>query len=120
MSAIRLSQHPKGYTEPARLNVVEYRALLGRTLPRCTACGGDLCVMPPELTPGRVVCGLCSREYAEVVDRLPYREPLTGEDARPKRGRPPGKRQADHSQCGPGSWCGTCRTIRARQRARAS
>lgn len=79
------------YRQPApKPNLVEYRALVGRRLPRCV-CGGDLQVELPDLMPGRVVCVLCSREYAEVVDRMRVIRPLTEEEKRPRRGRPPGK-----------------------------
>lgn len=86
------------YRQPApKPNLVELGALVGRCLPRCSACGGDLQVIPPDLLPGRVVCGLCSREYAEVVDRVRVIRPLTEEEKRPRRGRPPTR--LDHSRC---------------------
>jgi len=54
---------------------------------QCPACEGRLLVEPPMLLPGAVVCMLCARPVAEVVERLrvvPEMEPLPVRRSQPR------------------------------------
>lgn len=117
-ATIRVSHKPRAYARPVPLPVVALEAVVP-ILPRlrCGHCRARLLVEPQTLRPGRLYCADCGRDYAEVVDLLrPRFNPGAGEP--PRRGRPPGSGRLDHSLCGPGMWCSSCRTVRARQRAK--
>jgi hypothetical protein len=89
LSPLRVATPPKGYERPAGLPM----HTLGAVLPllprlRCGACRARLQVDWPLDFNGRLHCPMCSREYAEVVDKLPTRLPLHLKEDR-RRGRPP-------------------------------
>lgn len=90
LASARLPNHPKGYQPAVRMPVVEMAAVVA-LLPRlrCGQCGARLWIEPPTLTPGYLYCPDCGRSFNEVVERLTVRATLTGEDAKPRRGRPP-------------------------------
>jgi hypothetical protein len=97
MTAVGVRQ-PPGYQRPQKRTVLYWSERAGAWWPgvgrRCPACSGVLYAVPPTvetrhgLTPGRVACLLCEREWADVLDvRRPV---LTAADLAPEhRGRPP-------------------------------
>jgi biotin operon repressor len=111
-SSIRVATSPKGYEEhhQPRYTVTQVARLLPRL--RCGACRGRLQIEPP---PGRLYCPDCAREYAEIVDTLPTRLPLSGVDARPRRGRPP---KSITEQKGEAGLCTECNVRRPKYQRR--
>lgn len=84
-----MTTHP-GYRQDAppsnTLTLAVVLPLLRRL--RCGACRGKIKLDPPTYWPGYLYCVACGRQFNEVVAELAVRAPLTGEDMRPKRGRP--------------------------------
>jgi biotin operon repressor len=79
-----------GYERPAGLPMLTVSMVAPLLLRlRCGACRARLQVEWPLGFAGRLYCYHCGREYAEIVDKLPTRLPLSDEDVRPRRGRPP-------------------------------
>ena len=93
---------------PTRLPLVEI-GTLAPLLPRlrCSTCRGRLCVDRPTIWQrGRLLCMDCSREYNEVVDRLPApKAPITRDANEANRGRPAGPNsQFPCDGCGGQRW----------------
>lgn len=92
MTAVNV-QNPPGRQRPIDRPVLYWSERIGAWWKdikrRCPACRGALYAVPPGVTPGRIACLLCEREWADVLD-VRRQTPTPGELAEPeRRGRPP-------------------------------